>query len=143
MAIAGAATVHTTIDLLDAAKARQGVSSDYKLALLLHVKPSAVGNYRHGRSHPDDEICGRLADLAGLDRGYVVACVHATRALGCSPRTYEVWFNVAGRLRASGSALLVTVSLGAFSGTSDGGALASTTDAQPGSVRASPDCFIN
>lgn len=90
--------MHTTHALLDAAKAAQGITSDYKLAMLLNAtSTSVVSNYRLGRSNPDDATCVKLASLAGLDVGYVLACAHAQRAK--DEVTREVWRSVAERLR--------------------------------------------
>ena len=92
--------IHSTVELLDAAKRAQGVESDYRLAKLLGVKAgsSVVGTYRSGRNYPDDNIAQRLADLAGLDRGYVVACIHAERA---GEGEGGFWHRIADRLRAA------------------------------------------
>jgi len=87
----------TTGEILDLAKQASGAPSDYKLALMLGIEPSTIGHYRKGRSRPDDDIAQRLADMANLDRGYVVACIHAERAGTATAR--ELWERVAARLR--------------------------------------------
>ncbi|WP_129451978.1 DUF3693 domain-containing protein [Methylibium sp. Pch-M] len=110
----------TVDELLDRAKAAVGVTSDYKLALVLGIEPSTIGHYRKRRSRPDDDVAAKLADLAGLDRGFVVACLHADRAPTASARS--LWMEVAARLSNNGSALalLLAVILSAFFGF-DGG----------------------
>jgi hypothetical protein len=100
--------MHTTAELLDAAKSRIGITSDYKLAAILNVSGTAtVTNYRKGRSHPDDMICARIADMAGLEAGYVMACVHAQRA--ASPEVRRVWEGVAEQLKKAGVAAVLAM----------------------------------
>lgn len=95
----------TVDELLDRAKEAAGVTSDYKLALVLGIEPSTVGHYRKRRSRPDDDVAAKLADLAGLDRGFVVACLHADRAPTASARS--LWMEVAARLSNNGNALAI------------------------------------
>lgn len=94
--------MHTTQSLLDLAKANSGIPSDYKLGLILGLTTSAISNYRNARSKPDDLVGSRLAELAGLDAGYVLACLHAERAQEGAARS--VWASVASRLAQAGSA---------------------------------------
>lgn len=110
--------MHTTDQLLDAAKAAAGVSSDYKLGLLLKLSSdSAVSNYRKGRSVPDDVVAERIATLAGLDVHYVLACVHSQRAKDA--HTAAVWRGLADRLaKATTAAAVFAVALG-ITGTPD------------------------
>lgn len=108
----------TTPQLLDAAKSKQGISSDYKLSLLLDITTGGVGNYRHGRSIPDDSMAERLADLAGIDRGYVLVCLHAERAKEDSVRS--TWRTVADRL--AHAAAVAAVAFVTFGGPPDAGA---------------------
>lgn len=96
--------VPTVDNVLDRARHRQGLLSDYKLALVLGVQQSAVSNWRKGRSVPDDTLAARLADLAGLDKGFVVAGFHAMRAEPGSD-SQALWHQIVSRLRTSGTAL--------------------------------------
>lgn len=116
----------TTVELLDKAKAAHGVT-DYKLSKMLDVVPSAVVNYRAGRSHPNDEIAERLAELAGEDPQEVVIWMQVERAKTDEGR--KLWFSIAERLQRAGVAAAVILSLGFWTGGPDGGALAS--EAQP------------
>lgn len=132
--------MHTTQQLLDAAKARQGLPSDYKLGVTLGLTDSALSNYRKGRSHPDDLVGAKLADLAGLDAGYVLSCLHAERAK--NDETRAVWTGIAERLQRAGVAAAVILSLGFWTGGPDGGALASET--QPSqAASAGPLCIMS
>lgn len=65
--------------LLDAVKARHGLSSDYALAKFLEVSKSAVSNWSAGVSSPDDMMALRIADELDLDPAYTLALVHANR----------------------------------------------------------------
>lgn len=115
-----------TQQLLDAAKAAQGLRSDYALAARMGISRSGVSGYRNGRSRPDDEMAARLADLAGLDPDATVAAMHAERAANEPERAR--WQRIAERLQRAGVAACVILSLGSWSGGPDGGALASTAD---------------
>jgi len=108
--------MHTTIELLDLAKAAHNVS-DYKLAQLLDVVPSAVKNYRAGRSHPDQAVCIRLAGLVSMDPDLVFCSVQADRA---SNETFKAqWARIADRLKAAASVVACALLSVAFSGSPD------------------------
>ncbi|MFT3665560.1 hypothetical protein [Piscinibacter sp.] len=88
----------TVGQVLDLARARTKSPSDYALSKLLKAFPSALTNYRSGRSFPDDLRAIRLADLAGLDRAYVLACMWSWRTPEGAVR--EEWRAMALRLRS-------------------------------------------
>lgn len=113
-----------TAHLLDAAKKRQSLPSDYKLGLTLGLSDSALSNYRNGRSHPDDATASRLAELAGLDAGYVVACMHAERAKTQDARV--LWRGIAARLEKAGLACFTAFLALWIGGGPDAGAMAAT-----------------
>ncbi len=69
----------TTVQLMDRIKKTHGIQSDYQLAKFLGVTQQSVSNWRRGKSAFDDEIALKVADLLGLDRGQVLAWVHAER----------------------------------------------------------------
>jgi hypothetical protein len=83
-----------TVQLLDLAKSRHDCS-DYKLSFLLEVVPSAVKNYRSGRSHPDDRVVRKLAELTDLDAGQIAIWMQAERARDAESR--ELWTEIARR----------------------------------------------
>lgn len=127
--------MQTTKQLLDRAKKAQGIESDYKLAQVLGVVTSAVTNYRAGRSHPDDAVAARLAELAGQDPSSVIAELHAERAK--TPEVRQLWLRMANQLRHAVAAVMLCMGFamlllapnpqGAQASTSpiDGGALGS------------------
>lgn len=114
--------VHTTQEILDLAMKAQGISSDYKLGLMLETSPGAVCNWRKGRSHPDDHFAAKLAELANWDKGYFIACIHAQRAKEGSS-VHAIWLDMISRLRSSGTPLailaFVALSASALTGQSD------------------------
>jgi transcriptional regulator with XRE-family HTH domain len=69
----------TVQSLLAQAKARQGIASNYRLAKVLGAGENTVSNWSHGRRVPDDEMSVRLAELAELPPGKVLASMHALR----------------------------------------------------------------
>lgn len=120
-------------ELLDAANAAHG-TNDYRLAKLLEVRASAIANYRAGRAKPNDEIAQRLAELAGMDAGYVLASIHAERAADESTAT--LWRQIAARLRQGGSVAAGVILAAAIGGAGAPEARAMTR--QAGEVSTSP-----
>jgi transcriptional regulator with XRE-family HTH domain len=109
--------------LLDAAKSRHSLPSDYALAKTLGVGQSLLSGYRAGRSRPDDAIARRLAELAGLDADIVVVELAAERAQTDEARA--LWLRVAERLKkGAGTTLAAAVFSTFFTGNPDGTALA-------------------
>lgn len=90
--------MQTVNELLDAVKVRHGLRSDYKLALFVGITQTAVANYRHGRSRPDDRILVKLGQLAGRDVSALAASLSADRASTDEART--LWRGIAARLQA-------------------------------------------
>ncbi len=72
--------MQTTIEFLDALKARHSLASDYKAAKFLGVTVSGVSLWRRGKATFDDATAIKVGKLLDLDAGYVLACVHAERA---------------------------------------------------------------
>jgi transcriptional regulator with XRE-family HTH domain len=89
-------------ELLAAAKAGGNIPSSYRLARLLGVSDNTVNRWQHSKGWPDDLAAARLADLAGLDVGAVVASMHAQRA--SEPKARELWQAIADRLAATAPA---------------------------------------
>lgn len=111
-----------TIEFMDAIKRIHNVPSDYALAPMLGVTRSQISCYRNGKTHLGDDTALKVAELLGLDPGYVAACAHAERAASEGART--MWEGVAKRLQGAGVAGAIALSLLGFSGGPDGGAKA-------------------
>lgn len=63
----------TIIELLDRAKTRANLPSDYALAKALGIDRSIVSGWRKGKQHPGNEHAVQLATLAGLEEMQVIA----------------------------------------------------------------------
>lgn len=112
----------TIRELLHAVKTAQAIPSNYRLARFLDVPETTVQRWNTGRNLPDDLMGVRLAELAGLDPGAVVAAIHAQRAPEGAAR--DLWAQVAKRLQSAavvGGAVFLSGFLG---GGLDGTALA-------------------
>ena len=72
----------TTIEFLDALKAKTGAASDYAIAPILGVTKGAVSLWRNHKGFFDDSTAIRVSKLLEIDPAYVVACVHSERAKG-------------------------------------------------------------
>jgi transcriptional regulator with XRE-family HTH domain len=92
----------TVTELLDAAKAAQGFSTDMALAKALGISRSAVSAWRNGVKTPDTVQCAALAGYTGLPLAQVLGVVGEARAI--SREEKAVW-----RKLAASAALLALV----------------------------------
>ncbi len=69
----------TSLEFLEALKARLRVRSDYALAARMGWTQSAISNYRHLRSRLAPAHAVQVADTLGLPRAYVLASIEAER----------------------------------------------------------------
>lgn len=60
-------------ELLDKAKDRANLKSDYALAKAMGIQAGIISNYRKEKRHPSNEEAVQLATLAGLDEMRVIA----------------------------------------------------------------------
>lgn len=60
-------------ELLDCAKTRANLPSDYALAKVLGTKNGVISHWRKGKRHPSNEEAVKLATLAGLEEMRVIA----------------------------------------------------------------------
>lgn len=63
----------TLNELLDRAKTRANLPSDYALAKALGIHTGTITNWRKGKQHPSNEEAVQLAALAGLPEMTVIA----------------------------------------------------------------------
>ena len=80
-------------EILDAAKAAQGLSTDMALGKALGVGRAAVSAWRHGNRLPDPVQCATLAGLTGLPLTKVLGVVGEARAI--SREEKAVWRKLA------------------------------------------------
>ncbi|MEO8805861.1 MAG: hypothetical protein ABI433_07255 [Burkholderiaceae bacterium] len=114
----------TTHELLALAKAKQNIPSNYRLARVLDAPESTVKRWNTGKGQPDDAYAAKLADLAGLDAGAVVASIRAERE--ASGPLHDLWVGIAKRLETAGLAALAVILSLFVGGGPDAGAMAST-----------------
>mgnify|MGYP001595360811 CR=1 FL=1 len=82
----------TTVEFLDAIKAKHHLPSDYALAKILDVHRQVISRYRHGGTF-DEEMAIKVGNLLDIPGGYVNACVMAERTK--RPEVREMWQQVA------------------------------------------------
>lgn len=70
----------TTIAILDRLKAWKNWS-DYRIAKQLEVSQQTISGYRNRGRVMNDETAEKAADLLGLPREFILANIHAERAL--------------------------------------------------------------
>lgn len=81
-----------TLEYIDAVKQRRGVTSDYALAKELGVAKQTISNYRKGKTHFDDAVCRRVAEILGMHPGLVMLDMQRERAQ--TPEARTVWQEV-------------------------------------------------
>jgi hypothetical protein len=82
----------TTRELLEAARLLCEPPTYYRLAKELGISRQAMTRYRQGGTF-DDAVAIGIAELLGLEPGYVLACMGAERAK--RPAVRQVWEKVA------------------------------------------------
>lgn len=101
-------------ELLTAAKAAQGIPSNYRLARVLGVTDNTLNNWQAGRVAPGDAQAVRLAQMAGIDPAHVLARLAAERAKDDASRA--VWQQLADRIKAGALAGVVGLVVGVSGG---------------------------
>jgi len=102
-----------TPELLDAARSRAGIPSDYALAARLGVTRASVSGWRRGKQVPDAGHVFELANLAGLDGVTVWAEIELQRAeLAQLPLNVAAWRSLLQRLGGAAAAVAMVAGLG-------------------------------
>lgn len=99
----------TTIEFLDAVKARHSLVSDYKLAKKLEITPQSIIQYRNHRNVLSDSMAIRVAGLLEMDPVLVVTAVHAERAK--RPEERALWADIVQRLGGVAAVLVLVFGL--------------------------------
>lgn len=81
------------IDLIEAAKQQQGLTSDNQLALRLGVTRSRVSQLHQGKKPADEAEIAMLAEMAEIDVRVALAAVHKDREKNPAKRAY--WEKIA------------------------------------------------
>lgn len=95
---------------LDAAKARAGIESDYRLAKTIEITHAAISEWRNGKSLPNESTIVKLCALSGDDPDLVAAQIQAKRSKDAAARA--LWSRVALRLQGAASAAILSVVAG-------------------------------
>lgn len=93
--------------VLDAAKEKLGITSDYALAQKTGIRKEYISLYRDGKRTPDAYACARLADALGVDPLALLAQVEAATEKNEARRNY--WRAVSERVGAGIVAGLLVV----------------------------------
>lgn len=75
--------------ILDKAKEKLNLSSDYALAKKLEIPKTRIGNYRTGYSKPDEEMCFILAEILEEEPQAIIAAVRLDAEK--EPSKIEFW----------------------------------------------------
>lgn len=76
-------------EYLDALRTELHLPSDYALIKILGVSKGAISNYRNNKTHFDDAVCRRVAELLGKHHGLVMLDMQRERAR--SPEDKAAW----------------------------------------------------
>ena len=93
--------------VLDQARARHGLKSDYQLCKAFDLAPNSVSHWRHGRALPDEKACRIVATAAGIDPLVLAAQVQAQRSKTDEART--LWEAIAERLQMAAHGLAAAI----------------------------------
>lgn len=110
----------STPDLLDAVKEKKGIQSDYALAAFIGVTRAHVSKWRCGRESLTDEKALQVAEILGIDSGYILALMSAERAQRTNnAAAAAAWTKLADLVKNHGAAaaLLLLVAAPALSPT--------------------------
>jgi hypothetical protein len=88
----------TTIEYLDAVKARYGLVSDYALAKKLGITQTSISGYRARRRFFDDEAALTVAQVLDIEPICVIAAANAERAK--SPEQKARWVSLMEKFSA-------------------------------------------
>lgn len=114
-----------TNELLDAAKSKLKINSDYALAKALGVPKTRIGNYRTGIRTPDDETCFQLAEVLEADPSAIIAAVRLEGEK--EPIKREFWRRQSARY-ALGSGVIAALLAGSVQANVSVSDLSSLTD---------------
>lgn len=81
--------MHTPSELMCAVEVRQGVKNNARTAKALGTNTTSVDNWHRGINIPGDRFAGAIADVIGIDRQYVRACL-ALAKVGESEREHAM-----------------------------------------------------
>jgi hypothetical protein len=86
-------------EYLDALRVKLNLPSDYALQKPLGVTKAAISKYRNNRTHFDDTVCRRVAELLGKHHGLVMLDMAKERAR--TPEDQAAWSAILEKFSAS------------------------------------------
>lgn len=99
----------TTLEYLDEAKLKLGITSDNQLALHLGLTRASISDYRHKRSTMDPYTATQIAIILDIDPMLVIATANIEREKDGKRR--EFWENFSKRISGIAAAVLLTASM--------------------------------
>ncbi|WP_131667186.1 hypothetical protein [Comamonas thiooxydans] len=93
----------TVEHVLDLIKSRNALKSDYMVCKTLNLSTALVSGWRSGRTLPDERMCQKLAEAAGIDPLVLAASMQSQRSKTEEARS--LWAMVAERLQMVPQAL--------------------------------------
>lgn len=100
-------------NLIDAAKARANIETDYRLAKVIGISHQGMTNYRTGKSLPAESTIEQLCALSGDDPDIIAAQIQAARSK--TPEAKTMWLRVAarmaGRVQTAFLSVVITIAL--------------------------------
>ena len=120
--------------LLDAAKSRANIDSDYRLAKVIGITHAGISNYRMGKSLPNESTIEQLCALSGDDPDVIAAQIQAARSK--SPEAKTMWLRVAARMagRIQPAILAALFAIALIAGFAIPARSSESVDAQSGKV---------
>lgn len=97
--------MNTTIEFIDAVKAKHGLVSDYALAKFLGESHQRLSSYRVKRTYLDDLMAVKVAEALEIDPLYVIASVHAERAKKETEK--KVWTDILEKLGGIAASVVI------------------------------------
>lgn len=85
----------TTLEFLEAVRAKLGGASDYAIAKEIGVTRATVSKWRNGHGGFDDETAVRVARILDIDPAAVATAAHAERTK--NPEVRKMWATLADR----------------------------------------------
>lgn len=76
-------------EIMDTAKAKNGISSDNKLAKAIGTSQPTIFRFRQGFGYPSEENMMKLGELAGIDRASALLLLNMWKAEGEAKNTYR------------------------------------------------------
>ena len=94
-------------ELIDRAKAKGQIESDYRLAKVLGITQASVSTWRMGKSLPNEKVIQQLTALSGDDPDLIAAQIQAERSK--DPEAKTLWLRVAARMAGGAQTAILSV----------------------------------